>query len=43
MNNNHKHYLKSLVEYMKPLAAESHYFKNFKLSQQHQSIKGGKK
>ncbi len=42
MKNNHN-YLKSLVEYMKPLAAESHYFKNFKLSQQHQGIKGGKK
>lgn len=43
MKNNHKHYLKSLVEYMKPLAAESHYFKNFKLSQQHHGIKGVKK
>ena len=43
MNNNHKHYLKSLVEYMKPLAAENHHFKNFKLSQQNQNVKGGKK
>ncbi|WP_257232812.1 MULTISPECIES: hypothetical protein [Acinetobacter] len=43
MKNNHKHYLKSLVEYMKPLATENHHFKNFKLSQQHQGIKGVKK
>jgi len=43
MKKNHKHCMKSLVEYMKPLAAESHYFKNFKLSQQHQGVKGGKK
>ena len=43
MKKNHKHWSKSLVEYIKPLAAESHYFKNFKLSQQHQGIKGLKK
>ena len=43
MKKNHKHWSKSLVEYIKPLAAESHYFKNFKLSQQHKGIKGLKK
>lgn len=43
MRNNHKHCMKSLAEYMKPLAAETQYFKNFKLSQQHHGIKGVKK
>lgn len=40
---NHKRYMKSFAQFMQPLAAENHHFKNFKLSQQNQNVKGGAK
>ena len=36
---NHKAHLLALAQYMKPLAADNHQFKNFKLSQQHKGVK----
>lgn len=36
---NHKQYMKSFEQFMKPLATQSHYFKNFKLSQQNNMVK----
>lgn len=40
---NHKRYMKSFAQFMRPMADQSHYFKNFKLSQRNANVKGGAK
>ena len=40
---NHKQYMKSFAQFMRPMADQNQYFKNFKLSQRNVNVKGGAK